>query len=395
MCASIATGNASDYQGIAPGCNIAAIKMFYKDSTGQPNAGNTEATAAVNYLLANAKVWNATVASLSWDDDNMSANGQDNLSQVVDRLPEAGIVTVVAEGNYGGNVTHVTAPGDSPDVITVGALDPSTMGIASFSLPGPTADGRVKPDVIAPGENVLGADASSNSSYEYGSGTSFATPMVAGLAALILQEFPSLNPFKIKQLLCLTALQITFTGGKPDDEEGWGLVNPAGVVQAMTQTWSMASPLQVPIAMNQSWTRSYTTKVFLQPGVTNRFDLTPNGDVFVGNTDLGPMFDAYLYSPNATSAGLPQLLATSLDGRLLVTVPVAGMYYLAIKPRPGAWSAEGGNLTFSVTIAHSTSYEMQGAFIGAVSVAAAGACLSIGMLVGFIRKSRRDSGWDT
>jgi subtilisin family serine protease len=389
MCASIAAGNSTGYQGIAPGCNIAAIKMFYEDSTGQPNAGNTQAIAAVNYLLANATAWNVTVASLSWGDDNMSANGQDQLSQAVDRLPEAGITTVVAQGNYEGNVTHVCAPGVSPDVITVGALDPTTMSVASFSLPGPTANGRVKPDLIAPGVDVAGADSLSNTSYASGSGTSFATPMVAGLAALILQEFPSLNPFTLKQLLCLTALQVTFTAGQPDNHQGWGLVNPAGVVQAMTQAWAMASPLHVSIAMNQPWNRSYVTKVFLQPGITNRFDITPPGDVIVGNTNLGAMFDVYLYSPNATSAGLPLLLASSVDGRLLVTVPAAGMYYLALKPRPGAWSAEGGDLTFSVTIVHSTSYEMHGAFIGGVSVAVAGACLSLGTVVSFTRNSRR------
>ncbi|MBN2150730.1 MAG: S8 family serine peptidase, partial [Candidatus Lokiarchaeota archaeon] len=200
MCASIAAGNSSTYKGIAPGADIAAVKMFYIDG-GSITAENADARAAVDRVMAIAPGLGIKVASLSWGDDNAS-DGNDELSQIVEGLVDGGIVTVVAAGNVvaGGEPDRVAAPGSSEKVLTVGSLDQIQSRVASFSLPGPTADGRAKPDIVAPGVGILGASHLSTSGYRTSQGTSFSTPIVAGIAALLVERYPSLGHYQLKHL---------------------------------------------------------------------------------------------------------------------------------------------------------------------------------------------------
>ena len=168
----------------------------------------------------------------------------DPLCQAVEQAWQAGIVVVVAAGNYGrddsaGTAGYgtITSPANDPDVITVGAM--KTMGtstraddlIASYSSKGPTLiDHIVKPDLVAPGNRMIsllastaqlenqypanavpltyyentGSGARSNEYYRM-SGTSMAAPMVSGAAVLLLQQNPHLTPDQIKARLMKTA----------------------------------------------------------------------------------------------------------------------------------------------------------------------------------------------
>lgn len=117
---------------------------------------------------------------------------------------ERGIIVVNAAGNEGAyNSGTLVAPSDVKDVVSVGGVD-EWGRIASFSSTGPTADGQMKPDLVAQGRGVYipviyGSDLSTYTSN--GNGTSFSTPMIAGLCALILQSHPGISSIQARQRL--------------------------------------------------------------------------------------------------------------------------------------------------------------------------------------------------
>ncbi|MGB2581604.1 MAG: S8 family serine peptidase, partial [Thermoplasmata archaeon] len=148
---------------------------------------------------------------------SMSLGGQgevgDPICMAVQRAVEAGVVVVVAAGNSGPSMNTVASPGVSPHAVTVGAVDDSGA-LASFSSRGPTPDMTIKPDLSAPGVNIVstipmdGAEMSSPTGYMAMSGTSMATPHVGGAAALLLQLHPDWTPSQVKSALVLGASEI-------------------------------------------------------------------------------------------------------------------------------------------------------------------------------------------
>jgi serine protease AprX len=139
-----------------------------------------------------------------------------------------GIVVVAAAGNEGnGSWQYVTAPADGPGVISVGAVDVPPPGerdplLAATSSRGPTADGRIKPDLVAPGQGVVVADIRGGG-YVRNNGTSFAAPLVSGVCALLLQIHPSWTPAQVQEALRRTAADLGPAG--PDTAYGWGQVD--------------------------------------------------------------------------------------------------------------------------------------------------------------------------
>jgi subtilisin family serine protease len=149
-----------------------------------------------------------------------------------------GIVVVTAQGNEGNLPWHyLLAPADAESVLAVGATD-STGTVTSFSSYGPSADGRVKPDVCAMGSFVAVVSPSNDTAISHGSGTSYSTPEAAGLAALLLEAHPTWTPFEIIEALRATATRFD----TPDDRVGFGVARGARAVAWTPSTVFASTP---------------------------------------------------------------------------------------------------------------------------------------------------------
>lgn len=161
--------------------------------------------------------------SLSYTDWYRAAD-LDGRSAVTTRMAnlawERGVVLLNSAGNRGPKSRTLGAPADAPGTLTVGAT--SLAGrIVPFSSRGPTGDGRIKPDVVAPGSGVLVASAGSLDRYHRGSGTSYSTPLVAGLAALVVEAHPDWGPEAVREAIVMSADR----ADRPANDYGWGIPN--------------------------------------------------------------------------------------------------------------------------------------------------------------------------
>lgn len=139
----------------------------------------------------------------------------------VDLAAARGILCLNSLGNYGCNArTTLGTPADADSMIACGAVD-SLNAITSFSACGPSADGRVKPEVVARGYYTYMAGAGIPDAYGPGSGTSFSTPLVAGAAALLMEVHPEWSAMQVREALLATADR----AASPDNRYGWGRID--------------------------------------------------------------------------------------------------------------------------------------------------------------------------
>ncbi|MBO9639535.1 MAG: S8 family serine peptidase [Siphonobacter aquaeclarae] len=148
-------------------------------------------------------------------------NGDKALStRAADWAAQAGILVVVAAGNEGNDAwKYLTVPADADSVIAVGAVDAQLLR-AGFSSVGPSADGRIKPDLSAMGYGTVITNPA-NGQVSGGAGTSFASPLLAGMATSFWQAYPYLTNMEVIALLKRSATQ----AGNPDALLGYGVPN--------------------------------------------------------------------------------------------------------------------------------------------------------------------------
>lgn len=219
LAAGDGNGNGERYVGTAPGANLLNVRVT--NDQGQA----TEATVieALQWILLNKDVFKIRVINLSLNSSVAQSYHTSPLNAAVEILWFNGIVVVVSAGNNGTSTLY--PPANDPFVITVGATDDKgTPGrsddtMASFSAYGVDETGQAKPDIVAPGRNIVTYVPSNNKmtmgvehpENRYGkteyrmSGTSMAAPIVTGAVAILLQDEPGLNPDQVKTRLKATA----------------------------------------------------------------------------------------------------------------------------------------------------------------------------------------------
>lgn len=223
------------FYGLAPGARILSVKVLDHKGRGR----TSDVLAGVDWVLSNHEAYGIRVLLLPLGHPVDESYETDPLCQALEMAWEAGIAVIVSAGNDGASgYASITSPGNDPRVITVGASEdwdtPEITDdlVASFSSRGPTAfDGIIKPDLIAPGSRILSTRAPGSridriqraglsdeeAERSFGarqmalSGTSMAAAMVAGAAAILLEQEPAASPDDIKARLMIGAEKLNDT----------------------------------------------------------------------------------------------------------------------------------------------------------------------------------------
>ena len=203
------------YRGPAPRANIIGIKVLDRNGAGP----TSNIIAGIQWCIDNREKYNIRIINMSLGGSATESYKEDPICRAVAKAWKAGIVVCAAAGNDGPKEKTINSPGIQPNIITVGAVDDRrTVSVnddvmANFSSRGPTLDKLAKPDVVAPGVDIVSLRSpgsqvdKSNSEFRVGrdyfklSGTSMATPICSGVTALVLAANPSLKPDQVKSIL--------------------------------------------------------------------------------------------------------------------------------------------------------------------------------------------------
>lgn len=204
------------YKGAAPGCHLVALKVL--DRFG--NGNKEDVLKAFEWILRNRQQYNIRIVNISVGTTYRTRSEQDVLVKGVEKLWDEGLVVVAAAGNQGPDPGSVTAPGCSKKIITVGSSD-MLSGKRAVSGRGPTFECVCKPDLVAPGKNIMACSPGAGNLYSMKSGTSMSTPLVSGAIALALEKDPLLTNLEVKMML----RESTEDMGLPRNQQGWGKFN--------------------------------------------------------------------------------------------------------------------------------------------------------------------------
>ena len=214
-CASLIAGKMGT--GVAPGADLVVVKVM--DRSGA--CYTSDALKALDWCLENKDLYGIRVISFSVGGENPS-EGVSLLDEACNKMVQEGMVMCVAAGNSGPDDSSIVIPGDAENVITVGAVDISGE-IFKLSSRGPTANGEIKPDLVAQGVDVVSALAWSKNGKSSVSGTSMAVPQVSGAAAVLEEADEDLDPADVKRVLLKTADDLGPPG--QDNTYGYGALN--------------------------------------------------------------------------------------------------------------------------------------------------------------------------
>jgi serine protease AprX len=237
--------------GMCPAIGIYDFRVLTTGAIDKDEAQNTELVviAALQFI----RFMNEQAGRLSINGVNMSlsiphnvrnhACGRTPICKESERLIDSGVVVVAAAGNRGCDeagdhelfsayvASSITDPGNADRVITVGSTHPYapfSHGVSYFSSRGPTGDGRLKPDLVAPGQEIIAP--MRGGKWGLCEGTSMAAPYVSGAAAMLMARYSELigNPDRIKRILCDTATDL----GRERSFQGHGLLDVLRALQS-------------------------------------------------------------------------------------------------------------------------------------------------------------------
>lgn len=287
-------GSQSDFYGSAPDASLVDVRIGTDVGAGPfenyiiPQDIYESAMNGVQWIIDNKdtawsgvdeSLYGIDIISLSWgitSHEDGGSDGEDPFSRLLNVAMEEGVTVSVAAGNDGPDNDGLSGMGSSSLSITVGATDDQNTidreddTIASYSSRGPRRDNgnnnpldEFKPEVTAPGTNIIQAegcvtsgacsniidDASENTYTGRGSGTSYATPAVTGVIALMMEANPELSPLQIKEILKQTAER----KGDPYDASidpfwnedfGWGMVDAYEAVKLSLDIKNSGIPIE-------------------------------------------------------------------------------------------------------------------------------------------------------
>ena len=328
-------------RGVAPAAGLVGVKVL------DANGGGTMAdvTAAIDWIVENRDVYGIEVINLSLGASGC-ADGTDATSVAADNAHAAGLLVAVAAGNDGPGTCTIGAPGAARSALTVGAMaDTTARGFsqAYFSSRGPTADGRIKPDVSAPGVAITSAQAGTASGYVAHDGTSMATPFVTGVALLMRDANPSLTAQQVKDAVRATAID----WGRGGDNRTAGSTGPdidygAGRLDAYAAIAAAGAPLVAPPAVPARELREGSLSAS-GAYVDYKLDVADTAfpvaaTLVIAGLSTGsasrPDFDLYLYDPAGTLVARAENTTRQEEVGFLPTT--TGTYTLRVRSYEGS-----------------------------------------------------------
>ncbi|MDR3578050.1 MAG: S8 family serine peptidase [Anaerolineaceae bacterium] len=224
-----------DRMGVAPGASILSVRVLGPDGSGSYST----IIEGIQYVISTQSQFNTRILNLSLSATQTTPYFIDPIDRAVEKAWADGITVVAAAGNSGPGAETISVPGNDPYVITVGAVDGKrTAGywtddiLPKWSATGPTLDGFLKPDILAPGTQIISfmyndysnpadsaylvrihPDYSTTTDLFRMNGTSMATGVVSGVVALMLAYNPTLSPEQVKYRLMATARQMNTADG--------------------------------------------------------------------------------------------------------------------------------------------------------------------------------------
>ena len=218
--------------GTAPGANIIGLKGV----EGRGYAWASNVVNSIQWAIENKERYNIRVLNMSFFLDDPSVEAHGPVVQAIEKAAEAGIIPVAAACNDGPSAQTLHTIASYPFVVTVaafsdhGTVDAKDDRIANFSSRGPGDHGEMKPDVAAPGVRVIVG--TTDGDYEQSDGTSFASPIAAGVIATWLEANPGLKVEDVQKIISTTSEPLA---GYSHFDQGFGEIRPmAGLQMALS-----------------------------------------------------------------------------------------------------------------------------------------------------------------
>lgn len=357
------TGGGTQNIGMAFRANLAGFKVFNSAGSGS----STNFIAALNWIVNNPNAVSPRIRVVNYSGGSIPVGGNNNgnsaQSLAIDAASDAGIVVAAAGGNgsqdgVGPNLIdgNVNIPADARKAIAVcssnSANPPTAPTYSNWDSEGPTGDGRVKPDVCAPGDSVSSVNSPANggatgggpTSYASFGGTSMATPHVAGIVALMIQAVPTLTPAQVREVLYETALNYP----SKNNDRGYGEVNARAAILLAIDRYGTPTQLSVnsggPYTAIQGDTRTLSAlPTGGQPPYSIAWDLDDNGSyetpgASVAFSNTSTLADYTVRVRVTDSAASPATVTATTIVTVVEAVPIFGD---DVEGGPNGWVTGG------------------------------------------------------